>query len=77
MLNSVSDNYVKSLIEKEKFGVLERLALDGYDQLKPVLDKQPLLSPSEEVNKFFLDILPKTQVSLNLRRFYVPVGNIF
>ena len=66
---------MKSLIEKEKFGVLERLALDGYDQLKPVLDKQPLLSPSEEVNKFLFETLPKTQVSLNLNWYHIPVGN--
>lgn len=55
------DNYIRGLIEKEKFSLVEQLLLDGYTEFQPVIDKLSSEGQTEEV-KNFLQSIPEVQV---------------
>ncbi|XP_062587859.1 uncharacterized protein LOC134249538 isoform X2 [Saccostrea cucullata] len=58
------DNYIKGLIEKEKFSLLEQLILDGYTEFQPVIDKLSTEGQTEEVKKF-LQSIPDVQSKIS------------
>ncbi|XP_061179822.1 glutamic acid-rich protein-like [Saccostrea echinata] len=58
------DNYLKGLIEKEKFSSLEQLMLDGYTEFQPVIDKLSSEGQTEEVKKF-LQSIPDVQSKIS------------
>ncbi|XP_022307221.1 uncharacterized protein LOC111113324 [Crassostrea virginica] len=58
------DNYIKGLIEKEKFSLVEQLLLDGYTEFQPVIDKLSSEGQTEEV-KNFLQSIPEVQSKIN------------
>ena len=60
-LSTFPDNYIRGLIEKEKFSLVEQLLLDGYTEFQPVLDKLSSEGQTEEV-KNFLQSIPEVQV---------------
>ncbi|XP_048754056.2 uncharacterized protein LOC125665462 [Ostrea edulis] len=58
------DNYLRGLIEKEKFSLLEQLLLDGYTEFQPVIDKLSSEGQTEEI-KNFLQSIPEVQSKIS------------
>lgn len=57
------DNFIRGLVEKGKFNLVEQLLLDGYTEFQPIIDKLSSETQTEEV-KNFLQSIPQVQVSL-------------
>lgn len=56
------DNFIRGLVEKGKFNLVEQLLLDGYTEFQPIIDKLSSETQTEEV-KNFLQSIPQVQVS--------------
>lgn len=56
------DNFIRGLVEKGKFNLVEQLLLDGYTEFQPITDKLSSETQTEEV-KNFLQSIPQVQVS--------------
>lgn len=56
------DNFIRGLVEKGKFNLVEQLLLDGYREFQPIIDKLSSETQTEEV-KNFLQSIPQVQVS--------------
>lgn len=55
------DNFIRGLVEKGKFNLVEQLLLDGYTEFQPIIDKLSSETQTEEV-KNFLQSIPEVQV---------------
>lgn len=55
------DNFIRGLVEKGKFNLVEQLLLDGYTEFQPIIDKLISETQTEEV-KNFLQSIPEVQV---------------
>lgn len=54
------DNFIRGLVEKGKFNLVEQLLLDGYTEFQPIIDKLSSETQTEEV-KNFLQSIPEVQ----------------
>lgn len=59
---SLLDNFIRGLVEKGKFNLVEQLLFDGYTEFQPIIDKLSSETQTEEV-KNFLQSIPQVQVS--------------
>lgn len=55
------DSFIRGLVEKGKFNLVEQLLLDGYTEFQPIIDKLSSETQTEEV-KNFLQYIPEVQV---------------